>query len=471
MEKSKLEQKFISMVDTFRQEYEKLSPEEKRCCGSAESLNEPCQIYILTCKDYELHLIIKTSFSDLPDRLVKVIEVTPENYEKQLEDFSNQDIWKREIEDEFMKTRAFDFLLPQVVEFGRKMRQRNLELQSRLVGFWGGGSLAFWDFAGNIDDIDLETKVRGMIKSYRNAFMTLQTEVTKNNVQPSIFIPKTGWGAYFYPFILIGEFKKTFRGQLSGSDYLHLDDTVYDGEFDHIHLVVNKDGLVGLDIEDGAKANNVINTIFGTALLLGLNCYANRTHELATVFIKDRLFVHSWKVAGLRTVPYDYRSRHVKLDVLRRLSIPLEVLTEILQTAEKIWQSKFAAELRLLLESYTHAQNNEFLQSFNISWLIVEKYLRQKWNKKLQSAGMKKQLKNWDLGRILDVLKTDGDITADDFSKMDGLREMRNIVFHGKEEMAVKESIECFELAVAIIRKELGINKKFNSLQFETIEV
>ncbi|CDI05155.1 hypothetical protein [Candidatus Nitrosotenuis uzonensis] len=470
MEKSKLEKKFTSMIDTFRQEYEKLSPEEKRYCGPAESLSKLCQIYIITCKDYELYLVIKTSFPDLPDKLVKVIEVTPKNFEKQLEDFSNQDIWKREIEGEFGKTRTYDFFLPQIVEFGRKMRQRSLELQSKLTGFWGN-SLAFWDFAGSIDDIDLDAKAKFTIQVCKNSFTRLQAQTTNDDVQPSTFAPKTGWGAYFYPFILIGEFKKTFMGQLSGGDHLHLDDTVYDGKFDHIHLIVNRDGLVGLDTEEGTKANNVINTIFGTALLLGLNCYANRLHELATVFVKDRLFVHSWQIAGLRTVPYDYRSRYVKLDVLRRLSVPIEVLTEILQTAEKIWQGKFAGELRLLLESYTHAQNNELLQSFNTSWLVIEKYLRQKWDKKLQSDGMRKQLKNWDLGRILDVLKTDDDITADDFHKMDELRETRNIVFHGKDEIDVKKSIECFEAALTIIRNETEVSKKFDSSQFETIDV
>lgn len=470
MEKSRLEEKFISMIDTFRLEYEKLSPEEKQYCGPAESLSSPCQIHIITCKEYGLHLIIKTDFSDLPDKLIRVIEVTPENFEKQLEEFSNQDIWKRELENEWGKIRTFDFFLPQIVEFGKKMRQRNLESQNKLTGFWGG-QLAFWDFSGNIDDIDLEARARGIIKSCKNAFATLQTEPTNNSARPEMFAPKTGWGAYFYPFILVGEFKKTFKGQLSGGDYLHLDDTIYDGKFDDARLLVNRDGLVGLDIEDGAKANNMINTIFGTALLLGLNCYANRSHELATVFVKDRLFVHSWQIAGLRTVPYDFRSRYVKLDVLRRTRISVEILTEIIQRAEKVWRGESAAELRLLLESYTHAQNNEFLQSFNTSWLIIEKHLRQKWDRKLRSEGMKKQLKNWDLGRILDVLKTDGDITAENFCKMDSLREVRNIVFHGKEELDAKKSTECFEAALDIIRNETGINNKFDPSQFEIIDV
>lgn len=58
-----LEQKFTEMISTYRRQLASHSDDIQRFASSAESMQSPCQIHILSCKEYDLNLIIKTVIS------------------------------------------------------------------------------------------------------------------------------------------------------------------------------------------------------------------------------------------------------------------------------------------------------------------------------------------------------------------------------------------------------------------------
>ncbi|MDC8451451.1 MAG: hypothetical protein LV477_00925 [Candidatus Nitrosotalea sp.] len=465
MPENSIKEKFISMIDTFRIESDKLSPEEKKHLWN--DFGKPCQLYIFSCKDYNLHLIIKTKFSELRDKTIELIEITPENFENQFDAFENRSTWNKKMEEKdgdffIPRPKRVDLIRDYLVYFGQKIIQRRADVQNKSTGFVGDLSLGYWDFSGDVETIDLDGRVRGLVQGAKQSYHNSKKETISETPKPtSSSHTVSACGAYFYPFVLIGELKKTTKGQLSGSDHLHLDDIVYDCKFDDLRVAVTKAGLLVVETDDVITAIKTINTIFGTAMLLGLPVYSSRPQEIAFVYLRERAFVSSWTSTTIRSLMYDYRTRFLRLNI-PRLQIHLKILKQIIQRSEKILKSKLDEEVRLLLESHTYSNSSENLQSFNTSWLIIEKYLRKIWDEKMKFDFVNKNMKNRDINYILKDLKTSEIITLSEYSKMQNLRGTRNKVFHGNSEPNITQTKRCFETAEEIIRRETRINKKFD---------
>jgi hypothetical protein len=469
-----LEQKFTEMVSVFRKQLSAYSEDIQSFISSAESMQSPCQIHIISCKEYDLNLIIKTHDPEFGD-LVKETVISSDKFDVDITNFLEQPIWKKLEEKSSTNNQDYKFLLGQLVVFGSKIRDRNFDKQSTVTSFIGDGNISTWELSCDITDFDLNEKARNFANWGINAFERY-TEYQKNPepiIVPSEIQPR-GFGAYFYPFILIDEFKPTFTGQFTGSDFSKFDEYVYDANFANMRLVVTRIGLVGIDTDNPELANKIINTIFGTALLLGLPVHANRRNELAGVSLKDNsAFVHSWEVSTLRTIMYYYTTRFARLHLSKK-PVPLENIRDIIKTAERVWiEDKFITELELFLQSQTHFDNLEFLQSFNTSWLVIERYLRRKFNNKMntQTGGIKKHLEKLDISRIMDILRTDGDITDDEFKMYESLRDLRNGVFHGKNHPDMDETKSCLKIAMYIAEKETRISKKFDFNSTDYIDI
>lgn len=466
---SQLEQRFTEMMYAFRKEFENVPKDVQSLIISAESMKNPCQIHILTCKEYQLNLIIKTHYPEFGD-IVKEIYIHHDKFDDHIVNFLEQPIWKKLAEGDSVNGGDYNLLLGYLVRFGSKIRDYNFDRQSTVTSFTGDSSLSTWELFCDITDFDLNKKAKTFVDSAMSAFNESKKFLEIPIQNPPSQIQHSGFGAYFYPFILIGDFKPTFKGQLTGSDFSKFDEYVYDAKFSNMRLIVTKIGLVAIETDNPVQANKIVNTVFGTALLLGLQVYANRLNEIASVSLKETAFVHSWQTSTIRTMMYDYRARFARLNLLK-IPIPVDTINEIIKTAERIWlEDKFIIELELFLQSRTHLDNSEFLQSFNTSWLIIEKYLRRKFHDKINSNsdGVKKHLGRLEISRIMDILKSDGDVTIDEFKKYDELREPRNRIFHGKDPPNLDEARKCLDVAMEIVRRETSIDKKFD---FSTLDL
>lgn len=457
-----LEQKFIEMVDMFRRQLSTLQEDLRPYAISAESMQSPCQIHILSCKEYNLNLVIKTHDPEFGD-VVKETTISPDKFDDDIEKFLEQPIWKKLSQN--TDNSDYDYLVGYLVRFGAKIRDHNFDRQSTLTSFTGDGSLSTWELFTDITNFDLKEKAIGFADLCANAaYQSMEFQESTVSTPTPAIVQRQGFGAYFYPFVIIGDFKRTFKGQLTGSDFDRFDEFVYDGKFANMRFVVTKIGLVSIEIDNPVLANRIINTVFGTALLSGLAVHANGLNEIASVSIKERAFVYSWQTSTLRTMMYDYSTRFARLH-LSKIPMPVDAILDIIKNAERIWvEGKFVTELELFLQSQTHFYNLEFLQSFNTSWLVIERYLRQKFGNKVnsQTGGIKKHLEKLDINRIMDILRTDGDITDDDFKKYDALRDRRNVIFHGKEPPSLDETKECLDVTMNIVAKETGISKQFD---------
>ena len=67
-----LRQWYQKYINCFREEYEKLSADEKKGMNNTNNFLDPCQIEVFWITDPDYQLIIQSNFSDRPDKEIIV---------------------------------------------------------------------------------------------------------------------------------------------------------------------------------------------------------------------------------------------------------------------------------------------------------------------------------------------------------------------------------------------------------------
>lgn len=481
MSSQTIEIKIIDMIDNFRDEFKKLSPEEQTQEQMISSLKAPCQIHILSSPSKKFHLLLKTHFPQLKDKVVKIIQFSYNTIVEQLEDFQNDPMWAN-IDKELQSDKMFLGLPSQsiqqlLVNFGRTIQQRSDLATSSY--FTGTGSMslqsnqiAIWDLYGELADINFKERAKLIIQECKNAYLHAQKEKTQQKpeqITESIPNTKSGFGTFCYPPILIGEFKPTLRDQVTNREREILYENVIESKFADVPLIINKGGIIALETKDRTVAEKILNTIMGIALLMGLSLYAVKSSEIAHVTIDkntNRISGSSWQSSTLRMTLFGYEQRFLFFPELhQRKQISVKDMELVVKKAETVWQNHEQVNmLKLLLGSFTHLDNDEFSQSFIMSWTVIEQYLYGIWNKKIKEAGVtnriSEDLNRWDVYRILEILHIDKIISEDDYQDMRKLHLLRNDLIHFGYEVTEKQSKECYNIAFHIITDTFGIHEK-----------
>ncbi len=486
MSQETVDEKFFSMIDVFRNEFENLTPREKEKVQMINSLKEPCQIHIISSSENDRHLLVKTHFKILKDKTIQIFHLKTDTLVQQLEEFLEEQMWKNQKDDLDMRFRKTSNNQPTqlrnvIVRFGKEiMNSRDLIRRSSLVPHIGSMSLinsqiAVWDAFGNLNEIDLKKEAKKFVNGYKEDLRREEEEkIKKKTKQITQSVPNTtsGYGTYFYPFLLIDEFNPSISDEINGKEGILLNGNVLHTKFDNIPLSISKGGLVGLETDDNEVAEKILNTIMATALLLGLASHALGPSEIAKLtFDKDAHQMHgsSWSASTMRMRLFDSREMFgLQHEVIMRKQIILKDLELIIQKAEKIWGDKKCVQLlRSLLGSFTYFSSGYYSQSFITSWTIIEKNLYDLWDKKLAAADITKRvqenLDHWDLWRVIEILHIDKEISEDEYLELKELQRLRNDVVHEGYEIPPKQVENCFILAEKIVRNETKIEEKIST--------
>ncbi|MGI0056014.1 MAG: hypothetical protein ACREAK_01430, partial [Nitrosarchaeum sp.] len=285
-------------------------------------------------------------------------------------------------------------------------------------------------------------------------------------------------GTFCFPPVLIGEFEPTIKEQIENREYQLLEEKVIESDFDGILVVVTKEGLVGIQTRDQKVADEILHAITSSALLMGIPLHAHKFSELAGLSFElntNKVRGSSWSESSLRMQLFDYVNKYNTFHRYRtRLKISVEDFHLVLEEAKKNWKARIPLDnLKLIAGAFTYLDNNEYSQSFILSWTIIEKYLYELWNKKLQSAKISnsriRTLTSWDSFRVAEILHIDKIISDDDYHDIKNLRELRNNLFHDGQEITQKQAKICFDLAYGIISSQVGISSKIMVKKIFTI--
>ena len=482
-----IKQVLSDMIDYFRSRMEKLSDYEKECAQTISSLNKPCQFYIVSSPNQAHHLLIKTHFPEFEDKSIRVMELHQDSFALQLKELIEDPMWANLERGSDSAYDVVQYSCPNglgraIVQFGRNVAHatysKNIPDHSGLgIQMVLGKQMVVWELLGKIEKWDPKRQVDRIVDQYRQESTKRKEENAKNSSLKQLPETKTGetkkisdsmpgFGTYFYPSILIGDLDLTIEEQIFQKAHMKLAKNILVTTIGDMEMAVSFGGLVGIQTDDSEKAEKALNVIMAVALLFGLPAYFVRKSEIADIrFEKNthEMRGSSWSVSGIRMQMFSsLASFGMNYQEVARTQISLNALNAIIKGCKKVWKEvKSQKSLELLLSGYTLLDGGSYSQSFITSWTIIERYLYDLWNDKLEYAKVNRKIREdwnrWPLHYVLEVLHVDRLITEDAYHDLRYFQKLRNDAIHEGYEITKEQATKCYEKANALVRKEAGV--------------
>ena len=459
----------------FRRQYDQLSEDQKSRISNLDNFMPPCQMDIFCFKDVSFQWLIVTHDRQRKDAEIACHGPVP-TYQavEMLESVLSDSKWDRELSEEDKKTFFF------VNETKPKFRGLLEPVLLRIVGelrnlpLIGPGPTMIgrkqmlsldsfvWYVRGSVTDLLCSKAVTGIMDDAKK-----QAEIIKakgEQAQPEPRKPGIkGFGTYFYPPVWVGKLpEQTFREKALGSFFIPKKalDTKYKGKI----IVINEDGFIAIGEQDSLKATKMLNEIMATAFLHGLQFLSARELEVSDAQIDpSTLNLTSFGVrsTSLRAQLFPMTQFSKFSTRIFRIEIEKETLVDLIREAERINQDPDLADfLVLLLEAHTCLQSSEYMQSFVLSWMIVEKNISWTWNKFLREEMITRKRRSkltnpmlWTVDSILEALNLAGKLLSDDYTTLIVLKNKRNSIIHESERVTPDEAEGCFNAAKGIVQR------------------
>jgi len=278
-----------------------------------------------------------------------------------------------------------------------------------------------------------------------------------------------GLCSIMYPPIWIGEMPKpTFRQK--ASSFIVQNKIAFDGKYGEKVLVIYNDGFLFVSEPDRAKATRTLNELMATMLLHGKRAFAFREQELgkASIDPESKEF-RSYEPPGspLRlALSGEKLGPHLVVPEIRRESVKPEQVASWIGKAEEMKRDPALAEFAVfLLESRTHLQGSEFMESFVFSWLIIEKQLYRLWARYLARQALPKRRREkltdssrWTVDSVIESLNLVGEVSNEQYESLSRMRKTRNDIIHEGERVNRDQAVECIRVAHSMLKQEFRIS-------------
>jgi hypothetical protein len=472
---SSIEAWLKEFLSEFRKQCGHLSEDEKSRISNLDNFLPPCQMLFLHFKDANFQFLIVTHDEKRKDSEITVQEAIPTcEAVDTLENILKDQKWDRELSDEEKR-----FVVDRTVRFSDILKDVFLGIVNQLkdlpfakpgpttVGHksWLTATSFFWNIRGNIADLDHVEIASKIINEARKQAEAAKTEAKRPPPapeKPSI----RGSGTYLYPPIWIGQLPgQSFREQALGA--FIFPQKAFDLKYKGKILVVNEDGGIAISEPDVAKATRMFNEIMATGLLLDLPFLAARELEVSDAQIDPSDFTtvsFGIRTISLRTQLFCQFAFIRSPSFIERREISKDKLVQLIQQAERNTQDYDIADfLVFLLEAYTYLQSSEYMQSFVMSWVIIERQMFWLWKKFLREEQIgrirREKMMNpayWTLDFVLQTLNLVGKISREDYQMSMDLKNKRNDIMHLGERVSESEAKKCFEIAKMIVQRRIG---------------
>ena len=479
-----LKGKFLRFIKTFRTEASKLSNEERRQISNLDDFFAPCQLMIFKFGNLEQKYLIVTHDENRKDCQIDIFLIQTWNAVDELEKIKNYPRWNRELSDE-EKQRLWnvsnysEIMEGQLIGIIRSM-ENSLYIKPP-DKFIGGKHWIFMrDFLWNIfyvDKFDPDDEAKQIIEQAKK-----QYEYEKNKEQPTpikqiISSPESlkGFGTYFYLPIWVDEypdlsFKEKIRGTKAS---LHFRKKSMTETYRGLTTIIEENGYIGICEESKQLANKYLNEIMGTGLLFGFPFFSVRDGDMSEIQVSPTTF----RIGSRDIIPrgnvlrqFDRKGLSWEPDVHPYLSIKPEGLSLLLDISEMINNEPEITDcLILLVESFTCMQSSQFIQSFIVSWTIIEKYLYWIWESHLRKNGInhrrRKKLTDssgWNVSKVIEMLDVGGVINREDYKILTDLRKKRNDLIHEGEIISQEDALKCYDYSFNIMHARTNAFKIYS---------
>lgn len=462
-----LKEWYVNFLKLFREEFSKLSEQEKVLISKSHNYTPNCQIEVFWLKQLNWQLIVTTHFKDRPDCEITINGPYDSTiFQDEVKKVLNHPRWNKplysetknlptdspHLYNEFLAQRLHIFTEGAKNAMFIKFPETNHVMIESIILENGLIEHVF----GDMSRCNYEHLIKKMVQDTKE-----QLEFSKNMASvpqkssPEIKYSK-GFANHLFPPIIIGgtsrrTVNEIFHG-INSTSFSLFDKEPFDVMFDDIFVLVEKDGFIGVCTDDMIKALEILNTIMIVFILDGIDTRIVREHELSNIEYDPKthnVVSRSFSYNSPRNKLFDeipdktleYETRHIDKEHIKK----------IFEKASKIFANNSLAEdLRIILESTTHMKNSEFLQAFIMSWYIIEKYITQKWKKKFNKDTTFKTSYTPSADMMIKDLKDELQEKYSDFMK---LKKIRNDSLHAGKRVTQKEAQKCVDISKELVLK------------------
>ena len=416
---------YIDFVKQYRQRYDDLPRTAQKFIWNIDDFNAPCQIisFVVHTNNDLTYLWVRKD-PDVQDLDVRCYgPVTPQNFIETAElILSDKSLFENKGKDEerlWLYKSYGEYLENHLISLSNLILKNNPINTEFLSDHVVGMKLAapmngfFWMIYGDVRKIEPERILKEIFDSalarekaeQMGSKQSEQTQISKEEIV-------SGYSTYFYPPLWIG--KKpvfNFRSKVNGLFIFPF--PTYKLEYKNTMLVFNQRGLFFVGVNDRQRCIRYMNEIIGTAILQGYNLDIVTDLDIGEAIVtkeKGESRSQTFAISITRNWQFQQEMTSITEEMIASYTqINEEDLRLLVKNAES---ASINAETSDYLVFFAHAGNyvrdGKYKESFLFDWLIIERYLRTRWELYLDNKGLekdrKKKLKGWNINNLLEQL-------------------------------------------------------------------
>ena len=454
-----------------------LPENSRKFVWNIDDFNAPCQLISIVLAAQELTYLWVRRDHELPDMDVRCFgPINPNEFVEISEEIlSDRNLYKpfKDKETRSWNEQSFgDFLEKHLVWVSRMVQNISLNKVSIPANHVIGTKLSipqngfFWMVYGDITKVDVELIFKEISEG---ASLRAKAKNTQIGKIPEAQINKeeilSGYSTYFYPPLWIGE-KPVFDFRAKVNGLLILPIPTYQVEYKDTMLVFDQKGLFVAGTNDRQKCIRYMNEIIGTAILKGYNLDFVTYQDIGEcTFTKERGEIRSYTYARSITRNWQFQQQISPITeeiIASYAHIGWEDLLNIVKIAESTSINDETSDyLIFFAHASTYVRDGRYKESFLFDWLIIERYLRTRWELYLDLKDLekhrKKKLRGWKIDHVLEELSISEIIEQKIYEDISSLKDVRNSLYHKGSEVSKENAIKCHEISELLIRKETNI--------------
>ena len=481
-----MEEIYKQLVLSWREAFERLTPDERNCVSSLDDFRAPCQLEVILLENRQLRIIdqlwIISHFKNEPDLTIIIHgPISSVDATSKLPEISESKRLERSLPEKtmFLGAKTYrDLMEGHLLRLTESFRSISLQkLWSRQLPKGSSSGLigskmrlseeaSTWEFHGALNS----RAIGVIINSIMNA--AKKEARAKGQAKPAVEAIKRkdineikAKGTYIYPHVWVGsKLEHSFKDDLNEKMYarqrLHIGfaETIVFEKVGNIHGLVTKEGLVAVTVEDNIAALQILNSFMSLLTLRGIPALAMRENELADLTLDP----NTGKILGSQTPmtlprmaladPLFVRPRWQE----ERMSVlQVDFVKEIWKEIARITKDHTSLDLlQIFGEVYTHFQRGEYPQTVLLAWTLVERWyasIREQARRpeKLKKGSRLHRVVEFDMLRTLEA---EALIDSELASKMYQLRQLRGQVVHSFRTVNKEEAQTALTIATTILQ-------------------
>lgn len=471
-----LEEWIKTFIKLYRQKYSSISVELLKHLPRFNDFSPVCQLELIQFDSPLRQILLISRFKDESDLEINIHDPVPnEEILDKLAEITNNRKWEKLLEPKFLRMipdghneeRHYKYYLEAALINSYQNGQLNKTFDSTHTGIIERSSphltdtepniFSYWLINGSISDINTNELVESIFNDVVNNKEEIENIEENEEVE--------GFLSFIYPPIWLDEIPD-FKEQALKSTEQHKK-LVLTLKYREPTILIYKDGGIGIIENNKSNARRILNEIMGTLVFHNIPAYSIGEYDLTYAvwklpdFSLQTTSSPDFSIRSFQWIdrnnyskvmyPYSWRNRVQSTELEKAINLGPEFIDNI------------GIDLMYLyLEAFTDLREKHYVQSFVLSWVIIERLINECWEISLKEKGLSNnrvqklsESSDWTASIKIETINLLGLINDEEYRELSNLRKTRNDFIHKVKEISENDARKCYQWCNKLIKRKL----------------